>query len=148
MGLINSILTWVMRKRIHQIELFMKYPHDVQEELFKRLILQASATEFGKKYGFSDIETVTQYRACVPIFTYEQLFPYIKRLMQGEQNILWPTEITCFAKSSGTTNRRSKFIPVCQEALQECHFKGGKDLIAIHVNSFPQTKLFDGKALA
>src|SRR3989337_817313 len=148
MGLINSILTWVMRKRIHQIELFMKYPHDVQEELFKKLILEASATEFGKKYGFSDIETVAQYREKVPIFTYEKLFPYIKRLMRGEQNILWPTEVTWFSKSSGTTNQRSKFIPVSQEALEECHFKGGKDLISIYVNNFPDTRLFDGKGLA
>lgn len=148
MGLINSILTWVMRKRIHQIELFKKYPHDVQEELFRRLILEASATEFGKKYGFSDIETVAQYRERVPISTYEQLFPYIQRLMRGEQNILWPTEVTWFSKSSGTTNQRSKFIPVTQEALQECHFKGGKDLISIYVNNFPETKLFDGKGLA
>ena len=148
MGLINSILTWVMRKRIHQIELFMKYPHDVQEELFKRLIKEASTTEFGKKYGFSDIASQAQYRERVPIFTYEKLFPYIRRLMQGEQNILWPTEVTWFSKSSGTTNQRSKFIPVTQEALEECHFKGGKDLISIYVNNFPETKLFDGKGLA
>lgn len=148
MGLINSILTWVMRKRIHQIELFMKYPHDVQDELFKKLIVEASATEFGKKYGFSDIENVAQYRERVPVFTYEKLFPYIKRSMRGEQNILWPTEITWFSKSSGTTNQRSKFIPVSQEALDECHFKGGKDLISIYVNNYPETKLFDGKGLA
>ncbi|MDQ2657944.1 MAG: GH3 auxin-responsive promoter family protein [Bacteroidota bacterium] len=148
MGLINSILTWMMKKRIHQIELFKKYPHEVQEELFKKLIKEASATEFGKKYGFSDIETVAQFRERVPIFTYEELFPYIKRLMQGEQNILWPTEITWFSKSSGTTNQRSKFIPVSQEALEECHFKGGKDLISIYVNNYPDTRLFDGKGLA
>ncbi|MEX1240934.1 MAG: GH3 auxin-responsive promoter family protein [Cyclobacteriaceae bacterium] len=137
-----------MRKRIHQIELFMKYPHDVQDEIFKKLIKEASTTEFGKKYGFSDIETASQFRERVPIFTYEELFPYIKRLMRGEQNILWPTEITWFSKSSGTTNQRSKFIPVSQEALEECHFKGGKDLISIYVNNFPDTKLFDGKGLA
>ena len=137
-----------MKKRIHQIELFMKYPHDVQEELFKRLVKEASATEFGKKYGFSDIENTTQYRERVPVFTYETIFPYIKRLMRGEQNILWPTEITWFSKSSGTTNQRSKFIPVSQEALEECHFKGGKDLISIYVNNFPDTRLFDGKGLA
>lgn len=148
MGLINSILTWVMKKRIHQIELFMKYPHDVQEELFRKLIKEAGTTEFGKKHGFADIETPAQYRQRVPIFTYEKLFPYIKRLMQGEQNILWPTEITWFSKSSGTTNQRSKFIPVSQEALEECHFKGGKDLISIYVNNFPDTRLFDGKGLA
>ena len=148
MGLINSILTWVMKKRIHQIELFMKYPHDVQEEWFRKLIKEGSNTEFGKKYGFSDIETAAQFSERVPVSTYEQLFPYIQRLMRGEQNILWPTEITWFSKSSGTTNQRSKFIPVSQEALEECHFKGGKDLISIYVNNYPETKLFDGKGLA
>lgn len=148
MGLINSILTWVMKKRIHQIELFMKYPHDVQDELFRKLVKEASTTEFGKKYGFSDIENQVQYRERVPVFTYENLFPYIQRLMRGEQNILWPTEITWFSKSSGTTNQRSKFIPVSEEALEECHFKGGKDLISIYVNNYPDTRLFDGKGLA
>ncbi len=148
MGLINSILTWVMKKRIHQIELFMKYPHDVQAELFQYLIAEASTTEFGKKYGFSDIETPEQYRERVPVLTYEELFPYIQRTMRGEQNLLWPAEITWFSKSSGTTNQRSKFIPVSEEALEECHFKGGKDLISIYVNNFPETKLFDGKGLA
>ena len=78
-----------MKKRMHQIELFMKYPHDVQDEIFKKLILEASATEFGKKYGFGDIDSVARFRDRVPVSTYEQLYPYIKRLMRGEQNILW-----------------------------------------------------------
>lgn len=148
MGLINSILTWVMRKRIHQIELFMKYPHDVQDELFKRLIEEAHLTQFGIKYRFSDIENYEQFRERVPIHTYETTFPYIERLMRGEENILWPSEIRWFSKSSGTTGHRSKFIPVSQEALEECHFKGGKDLISIYVNNFPDSKLFNGKGLA
>jgi len=148
MGLLNSILTWVMKKRIHQIELFMKYPHEVQEELFRKLIQTGAQTEFGKKYGFSDIETFEQFRERVPIHSYEKIFPYIERLMHGEQNILWPTEIKWFSKSSGTTNARSKFIPVSQEALEDCHFKGGKDLLSIYVNNFPNTRLFDGKGLA
>jgi hypothetical protein len=147
MGLINSILSWVMKKRIHQIELFMKYPHDVQDELFKKLIQQGETTQFGIKYGFADIQNYNQYRERVPIFTYEKLFPYIERLMRGEQNILWPSEIRWFSKSSGTTNQRSKFIPVSQEALDECHFKGGKDLLSIYVNNNPDSKLFDGKGL-
>ena len=84
----------------------------------------------------------------VPIHTYEKTFPYIERLMKGEQNILWPSEIKWFSKSSGTTNARSKFIPVSQEALEDCHFKGGKDLLSIYVNNYPDTKLFDGKGLA
>lgn len=148
MGLINSILTWVMKKRIHQIELFMKYPHEVQEELFKKLIQQARYTEFGRQYGFESIQSYRQYRERVPVFSYEKLYPYIERLMRGEQNILWPSEIKWFSKSSGTTNQRSKFIPVSQEALEECHFKGGKDLISIYVNNYPDSKLFDGKGLA
>ena len=148
MGLINSILTWVMQKRIHQIELFIKYPHEVQEELFKKLIQTARYTEFGKRFDFSSIHTYEQFRERVPIHTYEKTFPYIDRLMKGEQNILWPSEIKWFSKSSGTTNARSKFIPVSQESLEDCHFKGGKDLLSIYVNNYPETKLFDGKGLA
>jgi len=148
MGLINSILTWVMQKRIHQIELFIKYPHEVQEEIFKKLIQTARYTEFGKQFDFSSIQTYEQFRERVPIHTYEKTFPYIDRLMKGEQNILWPSEIKWFSKSSGTTNARSKFIPVSQESLEDCHFKGGKDLLSIYVNNYPETKLFDGKGLA
>lgn len=148
MGLINSILTWVMQKRIHQIELFIKYPHEVQEELFKKLIQTARNTEFGNRYDFSSIQSYERFRERVPIHTYEETFPYIDRLMKGEQNILWPSEIKWFSKSSGTTNARSKFIPVSQEALEDCHFKGGKDLLSIYVNNYPDTKLFDGKGLA
>lgn len=148
MGLINSILTWVMQKRIHQIELFIKYPHEVQEELFKKLIQTARHTEFGTRYDFSSIQTYEQFRERIPIHTYEKTFPYIDRLMKGEQNILWPSEIKWFSKSSGTTNARSKFIPVSQESLEDCHFKGGKDLLSIYVNNYPDTKLFDGKGLA
>jgi hypothetical protein len=137
-----------MQKRIHQIELFIKYPHQVQEELFKKLVQTARYTEFGLQYDFSSIQTYEQFRDRVPIHTYEKTFPYIDRLMKGEQNILWPSEIKWFSKSSGTTNARSKFIPVSQEALDDCHFKGGKDLLSIYVNNYPDTKLFDGKGLA
>jgi hypothetical protein len=147
MGLLNSILTWVMKKRIHQMELFMKYPHDVQEEIFRKLVQAARHTEFGKKYNFNSVATYRQYNEQVPVHSYEQLFPYIERLMRGEQNILWPSEIKWFSKSSGTTNARSKFIPVSEEALEDCHYKGGKDLISIYVNNYPDTKIFDGKGL-
>ncbi|HKZ36009.1 MAG TPA: GH3 auxin-responsive promoter family protein [Chryseolinea sp.] len=141
-------MTWVIQKRIHQIELFIKYPHEVQEELFKKLIQTAKNTEFGELYDFSSIQTYDQFRQRVPVHTYEKTFPYIDRLMKGEQNILWPSEIKWFSKSSGTTNARSKFIPVSQEALEDCHFKGGKDLLSIYVNNYSDTKLFDGKGLA
>jgi GH3 auxin-responsive promoter len=147
MLLLNSILTWVMRKRIHQIELFMKYPHDVQDEVLRRLLNTARYTEFGQKYAFDDLINYEDYKRRVPVHTYEQLFPFINRLMHGEQNVLWPSEVKWFAKSSGTTNARSKFIPVTTEALEECHFKGGKDLLSIYVNNHPETKMFSGKGL-
>lgn len=148
MQILNSILTWVMRKRIHQIELFMKYPYDVQDEVLKRLLSTARDTEFGQRYSFDDLINYEDYKRRVPVHTYEQLFPYIDRLMRGEQNVLWPSEVKWFAKSSGTTNARSKFIPVTNEALEECHFKGGKDLLSIYVNNYPNTEIFSGKSLA
>ncbi len=137
-----------MKKRIHQIELFLKYPLEVQDEIFKKLISTARKTEFGATYGFSDIRSVQSYKERVPLHTYEQFFPYIERIMKGEQNILWPTEIKWFAKSSGTTNAKSKFIPVSPEALDECHYKGGKDLISIYINNHPDSQMFSGKGLA
>ncbi|MEO8472416.1 MAG: GH3 auxin-responsive promoter family protein [Chryseolinea sp.] len=137
-----------MQKRIHQIELFMKYPNEVQEEIFRKLIQSAKYTEFGTKYDFASIHTYEQFKERVPVQTYEKLFPMIERIMRGEQNILWPSEIRWFSKSSGTTNARSKFIPVSQESLEDCHFKGGKDLLSIYVNNCPDAKMFDGKGLA
>lgn len=137
-----------MKKRIHQMELFMKYPHDVQDEVLKKLLTAGRYSEFGQKYAFDDLLNYEDYKKRVPIHTYEQLFPYIERLLRGEQNILWPNEVKWFAKSSGTTNARSKFIPVTKDALEESHFKGGKDLLSIFINNYPDTKIFSGKGLA
>ncbi|HAA20206.1 MAG TPA: hypothetical protein DCR93_05425 [Cytophagales bacterium] len=137
-----------MKKRIHQIELFLKYPHEVQLDTFRKLIHEARDTEFGRKYEYATIDTVEKYRERVPLQSYEDIVPYVERLMRGEQNILWPSEIKWFSKSSGTTNARSKFIPVSYEALEECHFAGGKDLISIHVNNYEGSRLFSGKNLS
>jgi hypothetical protein len=148
MDIINSILSWVFKKRIHDIDLFMKYPHEVQQELFSDLLHTAKDTVFGRKYGFKDIKNVDEYRRRVPVSKYEDLYPYIQRLLKGEQKVLWPSDIKWFAKSSGTTNARSKYIPVSQEAMDDCHFKGGKDLYAIYANNYPETRIFTGKSLA
>jgi hypothetical protein len=148
MALINSVLLWLMKKRFHQIELFMKYPLEVQEELFKKLISAGRDTEWGKKYDYRTIRSQEEYKSRVPLNNYETLKPYINRLRKGEQNILWNTEIKLFAKSSGTTSDKSKYIPVSQEALEECHYKGGKDMLSIYCHNNPGTHLFDGKGLA
>lgn len=126
----------------------MKYPHNVQKEIFTNITQTAKSTEWGKKYDYASIKSYKDFKNNVPISSYEEMYPYIERIMKGEQNILWPSDITWFAKSSGTTNARSKFIPVSPESLEECHFKAGKDLFSIYVNNVPETKLFTGKNLA
>lgn len=136
-----------MKKRIHQIELFIKYPHDVQKELRESLVKKGSKTVYGKKYGFKDIKSIEDFQLRIPIVNYEDLYPHIERTMKGEQNVLWPSDVKWFAKSSGTTNARSKFIPVTPEALDDCHMKGGKDLLSIYVNNYPDTRMFTGKGL-
>ena len=147
MTIFNSVFTWIMKKRIHQIELFMKYPNEVQEEWFEQLTALASHTEWGKQYDYKNISNLRDFKNRVPIQNYDSLKPYIERMLAGERNVLWPSEIRWFAKSSGTTNDRSKFIPVSDEALQECHFKGGKDLLTIYFNNRPDTRMFTGKIL-
>jgi len=147
MELLNTVISWLMKKRIHQIELFLKYPHDVQHEWLKKLLHTARDTEFGHTYEFKSIQSPEKFRERIPVRDYEELKPFINRLKKGEQNILWPTEIKWFAKSSGTTGDKSKFIPVSEEALEECHFKGGKDLLSIYCNNNPGTNMFSGKAI-
>ncbi len=148
MALINSVLSWIIKKRIHQIELFMKYPHEVQQEWFKKLMYAAKDTEWGLQYDYKSILKPEQFKERVPINDYNSLKPHIDRLMRGEQNILWNTDVKWFAKSSGTTSDKSKFIPVSEESLEECHFKGGKDMLSIFCNNYPDTKIFDGRSLA
>lgn len=136
-----------MKQRVHQIELFLKYPHEVQLDWFKKLIQSARDTEFGKQHGFKDISNYRQFAEQVPVHDYDSLKPYIERMMMGEQNVLWSSEVRWFAKSSGTTSDKSKFIPLSQESLEECHFKGGKDMLAIYCNNHPESKIFSGKGL-
>src|SRR5690606_10507674 len=147
MEIINSVFSWLIKKRIHQMELFMKYPINVQTELLHKLLQDAKNTEWGKKHGFSNIVNYNDYVSKVPLQTYEDIEPFVQRIKQGEQNILWPTEIKWFAKSSGTSTGKSKFIPVSKESLENCHYKGGKDLLAIYHNNHPDSKLILGKTL-
>lgn len=148
MPILNSFFNWIITKRIHQIELFKQYPHEVQKEVLYRLIKDAKNTEFGKRHQFKSIDSYTEFKNQIPVSTYEEFFPYIDRMMKGEQNVLWPTDINWFAKSSGTTNAKSKFIPVSQEAMDESHFSGGKDLLAIYVSNNPDSLIFTGKGLS
>ena len=133
---------------MNQIELFEKYPVDVQQEQLFNLLRIAKDTEWGKKYDYSSISSMQKYSERVPVNSYPGFVPYIDRIRMGEQNILWPSEIKWFAKSSGTTADKSKFIPVSKESLENCHFRGGRDIIVLYTTNFPGQSLFTGKALA
>jgi hypothetical protein len=147
MAIINSIASWLMKKRMHQIELFVKYPVDVQTEWMHSLLNSATNTEYGKKYKFSEIKTYAQFKEHVPINDYESLKPLIDRTRRGEQNLIWNSDIKWFAKSSGTTDK-SKFLPVSKESLDGCHYNAGRDMITLHCYNNPETQLFTGKNLA
>jgi hypothetical protein len=146
-SIINSFASWVLKQRIHQIELFLKYPNEVQEELLLNLIRTAEKTTLGIEYSFESIKTYETFIERVPISTYEDLQPLIERTRLGEQNVFWNTPVKWFAKSSGTTNAKSKFIPVSSEALENCHYKGSKDLLCMYLNNNENSGLFAGKSL-
>jgi len=147
MKILRSIVKWLNIKRLNQIELFMKYPLEVQQETLQTLINQAKDTKWGKKYSYNTILSVKTFQERVPLQTYEDIKPDIDRLRKGEKNLLWPGETKWFAKSSGTTSDKSKFIPVTREALEQCHFRGGKDVLAFYTRNYPNTQIFSGKAL-
>ena len=145
--IINSIASWFLKQRIHQIELFLKYPNEVQEELLMNLIRSSENTVLGKQYDFQSVKTYHTFQERIPVSHYEDLEPLIERTRKGEQNVFWNQPIKWFAKSSGTTNAKSKFIPVSNEALEDCHYKGSKDLLCLYLNNNEDSQLFTGKSL-
>jgi hypothetical protein len=145
--IVNSIASWFLKKRFHQIDLFLKYPNEVQSELLFSLLKFARDTEIGKRYDFASIKTYNDFNERIPIVDYETVQPMIERSRRGEQNIFWPRPIKWFAKSSGTTNAKSKFIPVSNESLEDCHYAASKDLLCMYLNNNEDANLFTGKSL-
>ncbi len=147
MKLLSPAISRLARLRLGRIENWINNPIAVQYEVFQDLITSAQYTEIGRKFGFEHLYTINSFKEAVPIHEYEDLKPYIERTMQGEQNLLWNTPINWFAKSSGTTNDKSKFIPVSKESLDESHFQGAKDLLTLYYNLYPESDLLTGKGL-
>ena len=145
--LFNSVASWFLKKRIHQMELFMKYPNEVQQELLHGLLNSATKTEIGKSNDFDSIKNYNDFKNRLPIVSYEDIVDQIERCREGEQNIFWPTHIKWFAKSSGTTNAKSKFIPISHESLEDCHYKAGKDMLSIYYNNNEEAQILAGKCL-
>jgi hypothetical protein len=147
MAIIPSIVNWLNIKRINQIEIFKKYPVETQQETLYRLLAKAAKTEWGKKFKYASIVSINDYQSRIPIQTYEDIIPYVERLRKGEANLLWPGDIKWFAKSSGTTSTKSKFIPMSREALEDCHYRAAKDILVIYTMQRPGTRIFSGRSL-
>lgn len=145
--MVNTIFSWYMRRRFEQIKQSVENPIRVQQDVLKGLLRTAAHTTYGEKYNFRNINLEKEFAEQVPVSDYDGLKPYIDRILHGEQNVLWPSEIRWFAKSSGTTSDKSKFIPVSFEALEECHFRGGRDVLSIYCHNYPETRIFEGKGL-
>lgn len=147
MDILTKIVSPVFSARQREIEQFGKHTADIQTKQLKQLLKFAQDTEWGRKYGFRDITSYNVFCKRVPVSDYEDLHPFIERMVNGEKDILWPSAVRWFAQSSGTTNARSKYIPVTREILKKCHYRGGFDTVALYMRNNPQTRFFSKKGL-
>jgi GH3 auxin-responsive promoter len=147
MKILSPAISSLARMRMWRIEAWMNNPVEAQRDVLQGLVTAAQYTEFGKKYNFSKLFTIRSFKQTVPVHEYEDLKPYITRIMNGEQNLLWNTPVYWFAKSSGTTSDKSKFIPISEESLEDCHYKAAKDVLTMYYNFNPDSELLTGKGL-
>jgi hypothetical protein len=145
--LLSPAISRLARMRRWQIEQWVLDPVAVQREVLQDLVTSAQYTEFGRRYDFSKLFSIKEFKKAVPIHEYDDIKPYIQRIMQGEENLLWNTPINWFAKSSGTTSDKSKFIPVSEESLKDNHFLGAKDVLTMYYHFHPESDLLTGKGL-
>jgi len=147
MKLLSPAISKLARMRLWRIENWSNHPVAAQREVLQHLVTAAQYTEFGKKYHFSKLFTVREFKKNVPIHEYDDIKPYIMRMMAGEENVLWNTPVHWFAQSSGTTSDKSKFIPISEESLHDNHFKASKDVLSNYYKNFPSSDLLTGKGL-
>jgi len=147
MKFLSPAISTLARLRSWRIEAWMQHPISAQREVLQDLVTTAQFTEFGRQYEFSKLFTTRSFKQAIPIHEYNDLKPYVERIMQGEQNLLWNTPINWFAKSSGTTSDKSKFIPVSNESLEDGHFKAAKDILSLYYMYNPDSDMLTGKGL-
>jgi len=147
MPLLNSVINWINFKRIYQIQLYSDHPFDIQKETLFNLLNKAKFTWWGREHNFEKIKSFDDFQKAMPLQSYDDIRPYVDRLRKGESDVLWPGDVRWFAKSSGTTSDKSKFIPVTKDALENCHLRGPKDVFALYVKNYPETKVLQGKTL-
>ena len=147
MKLLSPAISALARMRLPRIENWMNHPVETQREVLQNLVASAQYTDFGKKHNFSNLFSVREFKQNVPLHEYDDLRSYILRMMEAEENVLWNSPVTWFAKSSGTTSDKSKFIPVSEESLHENHYQASKDVLTIYYKNFPASDLLTGKGL-
>jgi hypothetical protein len=147
MKLLSPAISRLARLRLWRVQNWISFPVAAQRNVLQNLVTQAQYTEFGRKYSYSKLFTIKDFKKRVPIHEYDDIRPYILRMMNGEENVLWNTPINWFAKSSGTTSSKSKFIPISEESLKETHFKASKDVLTNYYKNFPESDLLTGKSL-
>ncbi len=147
MTLFSDMVSWFIRRRVDLILEQKQHPIETQQRMLLYLMQMGANCEWGKQHKLWEVKSHADYANRFPVQDYETLKPYIERTMQGEQFLLWPTYINWFAKSSGTTSDKSKFIPVSKEGLEDCHFRGGKDVLSLYCHHHPNTAVFSGKGL-
>lgn len=144
---ITSMVRPVFWTRRRALERYGHEAEALQRGVMKRLVQKAEHTEWGKSHGFAKVKTYEDFAASSGVNTYEELKGYIDRMRQGEKDVLWPGTVRWYAKSSGTTNDKSKFIPVSPDGLKDTHYAGGRDVVVWYLGNNPQSRIFDGKAL-
>lgn len=147
MKLFSPTISKLARLRYSQIEEWMNDPITAQREILQDLVTHGQHTDFGRKYGLNNLFTIKKFKEAIPIQEYDDIKPWIKQLMNGEQNQLWDSPVNWFAKSSGTTSDKSKFIPVTEESLEDCHYQAGKDVLTLYYHFNPESNLLTGKGL-
>ncbi|MER3498238.1 MAG: hypothetical protein C4308_06150 [Chitinophagaceae bacterium] len=147
MKLLRPAISSLARMRLWRIEGWKNNPADAQREVLQDLVTSAQYTEFGRKYNFSNLFNIRSFKQAIPVHEYDDIKPYIQRVMDGEENILWNTPVHWFAKSSGTTSDKSKFIPITDESLNDGHYKAAKDVLTMYYAFKPDSELLTGKGL-
>lgn len=148
MDVLNSLGNHFLQKRLRKLDEMKSRPVAFQEQTLQYLLEKGKKTAYGRDHRFENITNSAQFQERVPLVSYEDLLPYLDRLLKGEKNVLWPERIDHLAKSSGTTGSKSKILPVSPEGLRNCHYQGGRDMLALYFRRNPESKLFSGKNLS
>ncbi|MBO5885836.1 MAG: GH3 auxin-responsive promoter family protein, partial [Bacteroidaceae bacterium] len=144
---LTRIIRPFLLNRLHTLDQYATHAEDLQRKALQQLVNRASATQWGRQHDYARIRSYEDFAKSQPVHTYEELKGYIDRMRQGEKDLLWPGVVKWYAKSSGTTNDKSKFIPVSKDGLKDTHYRGGTDAVVWYLRNNPQSRIFDGRAL-